>query len=435
MTRLILERGGPRCHSLILLIITLLVSVNAAGAERSIAYDCPKPCNRFQILWTGDLCLTANIGEGADILREHGASHTFANLGGLLEADYKLANAECPVTTRNETFMENFVKGRPHKEYRMDPDAAAYIKSVGFNAVGLANNHAFDKGDEGLQDSFDNWKQAGVQTFGAGNNMSTAQEPLIIDTPFGKVGVVNMMTIGKVLQERIHPAGDSRYGVFELTEESVKGAARLARERGAKWLAAFVHWGGNYNDVSNLQKVRARYFADSGYDLVIGHHPHIVQSIERIGKTTVLYSLGNFVFTTPGRYKHWQSTNPRATGNGLLARTFLGPNGFEGLSLTCLSVDNQHVKYQPGACSAEESHRLFESLGGHPLHLANSGASLNLLASPVSEQQQERKGNSAASLQQRKGKGISRQQQRKGKGLPPTLIQQAQERRRRRSPR
>jgi hypothetical protein len=157
---------------------------------------------------------------------------------------------------------------------------------------------------------------------------------------------------------RRRTAAPDTVGIGGLSRTWICRGARLARRAGADWLVAYVHWGENYKSVTDQQRMWARVFAEAGYDLVVGHHPHIVQPIEIIDGVPVIYSLGNFVFGTPGRYT---SSQP---GYGLMLTSEFGHQGPERLRLRCIVTDNKRVNFQPRPCAPEEADSLLRSL--HP---------------------------------------------------------------------
>ena len=137
-----------------------------------------------------------------------------------------------------------------------------------------------------------------MATFGAGSDLDAALRPLIVETPHGSVGVVAFGQGGGVRKK----AGESRPGIAVLKRCNAAEGARRAREAGARWVVAFVHWGVNYADVVHAQRRQAALLAEAGYDLAIGHGPHVAQPVEVVGGMPTVYSLGNFVFGTPGRF-------------------------------------------------------------------------------------------------------------------------------------
>ena len=137
----------------------------------------------------------------------------------------------------------------------------------------------------------------------------------------------------------------------------------------------FVHWGANYSEVLHSQRAQARQFAEAGYDLVIGHGPHVVQPIDFVDGMPVVYSLGNFVFGTPGRFTE------EFPGFGLAVTTALGPRGFEELLVQCLRTDNDAVRFQPQPCDADDAERVLPPLND-AMRVDGAAGTLVLGASP-----------------------------------------------------
>jgi poly-gamma-glutamate capsule biosynthesis protein CapA/YwtB (metallophosphatase superfamily) len=299
------------------------------------------------VVFTGDILLG---DAGAEVFRTRGFAHAFAHLHPLLAADHVVGNAEGPISEREP---------RPHPvrrwSYAADPRTATTLREVGFSALGLANNHAFDRGQEGLRDTLSHLERAGIVGFGAGPDEAAALRPLWIETPFGPLAVVGMAS------PTLHAspeARDGEPGVAVATPERIERVAREARAAGARQLVAYVHWGRNYRGIMPQQRALARLFADAGFDLVIGHHPHVVQPVERLGATWVLYSLGNLAFSTPGRFEEFG-----APGYGLVARAYFGDAGLEAVELRCILTDNEVVRFRPRPCAAREAGSLLGELG------------------------------------------------------------------------
>jgi hypothetical protein len=125
-------------------------------------------------------------------------------------------------------------------------------------------------------------------------------------------------------------------------------------------VVAYVHWGRNYQGVRNKQRRFAAKLARAGYDLVVGHGSHTPQAVDVVEGMPVLYSLGNFTFTSAGRFT---KLGVPELGYGLVARGFLGPAGFEAIELRCIKTDNLVVGYQPQLCTAAEADMVFAPLG------------------------------------------------------------------------
>ncbi|MPZ24302.1 MAG: hypothetical protein GEU28_12365 [Dehalococcoidia bacterium] len=330
-----------------LLVAASVSGAAACGGSTSASLQpvaCPEPCDRFEVVWTGDILLA----DGAQpLLDEQGYSWRFALLGDITEGDYLIGNAEGPITDRTEDYFSD-----RRWQYNARPAAAPALAAAGFDALSLANNHAMDRGPAGLGDTIEHLDRSGLTTFGAGEDIAAAARPLIIETPFGDLAV-----LGFGGGRPGATAGDDRLGVMPLDQEAIREGHRLAIDAGARWVVAYVHWGENYSVVNVQQTFFAALFADAGYELVVGHHPHVAQSVGVTGGMPVLYSLGNFVFGTPGRF---DSDNP---GCGLVARTLFGPDGLEAIELTCILTDNDEVNYQPRVCGPGRAREVIGGLG------------------------------------------------------------------------
>ena len=337
--------------ALVLVALVLLGALSACAGRYYPDPAFPPPSTTtpahdpFTILWLGDTLLADAAQPHLDA---HGYDWPFAQLPPL-HADFVVANAEGPIIKRTEPFDPG---QRWH--YNAQPQAAAALAAAGVDAAGLANNHALDRGPEGLLDTLQQLAAAGVQPFGAGRNEAEALRPLLIETPYGTVGVVALGGFyGSGRLAGAHHAGTARH-----VRDTVEQAATLARQAGARWLVGFVHWGNNYTHVNTEQRRIAQHFTAAGFDLVIGHGAHVVQQAEFVDGVPVLYSLGNFVFGTPGRF------NDDFPGFGLLATAHLGPDGFHTLTLRCLRTDNDLVRFQPRPCTHAQS--LDVLAGVHP---------------------------------------------------------------------
>ena len=311
-------------------------------------WSCAEPCDRFTIAWGGD----SFVGwAAAREIKKKGMDHVLRHARTLIAADYAVINVESPWTTLGKGEAPddpgNFYS------YNAAPKTARDLADIGVNAVGLANNHAFDRGSQGVLDSITSAREGGLTPFGVGATAAEAGAPLLIPTPFGVVGVVALATT------RSGEVGDGKAGFVVLTADSARSAARRARSEGARWVVAFVHWGRNYSGIDAAQKKRAALLADAGFDLVVGHGPHVAQPVGRVGGVPVIYSLGNFVFHTKGRFQKIGAPSESYT-----AVTYLGPEGFEAAELRCFQADNRRTRFLTPPCTPEERASLFGRLGG-----------------------------------------------------------------------
>jgi poly-gamma-glutamate capsule biosynthesis protein CapA/YwtB (metallophosphatase superfamily) len=341
-------------------LLAILALLAVGGAVGGVGFGLgPTPCgsrvitidsveddaDTFGATFVGDTML----GDAAQpALDAHGYDWAFDQLEDVIETDFLMANAEGPITTRSDPY--DAAQGW---NYNAQPVAATALRTFGVDAISLANNHAMDRGPEGLADTIAAATAAGIQTVGADQSLCGAELPLLVKTPAGTLGIVALgMPYGR---DRI--ASVTRPGSIAMNQTTINRGAVLARAAGADWVVAFVHWGQNYHGVTDEQRASAAQFAAAGYDLVIGAHPHIVQPVEVIDGMPVAYSLGNFVFGAAGRF-------PAGAGFGITVQTtFDATTGLQRLDLRCIATDNDVVAFQPRPCTVTEAQQLFATLG------------------------------------------------------------------------
>ncbi|WP_408637658.1 CapA family protein [Ornithinimicrobium sediminis] len=242
-------------------------------------------------------------------------------------ADTAFANLEAPLTSRG-------VPAEKAATHRADPDCAQWLLDLGFTAVTLANNHALDYGPAGLEDTIQALRQAGIAHVGAGASSQEALAPLVTQTSSGSVAVIGLCAALppgfaatdtrpgvaplRVLQQvSVDPAlAAEQPGMAPFVHTSVHPpdllaaceSVRRARESADVVIVA-VHWGiphgfaaPSYGPLAEYQQPVGRALIDAGATLVIGHHPHLVQHVERYAGGLIAYSVGNFMFHNWDRF-------------------------------------------------------------------------------------------------------------------------------------
>lgn len=185
----------------------------------------------------------------------------------LAEADLAFANLESPLTTAPQASNGH--------DLRAIPSAISALSAAGFDIVSLSNNHALDAGKAGLMETIATLDLAGI----TGVTSRTAGQ-LVSRTPHS------------TLRYQLLAFDDS------VNPLDVEAAARsVAAARQADLVIVSLHWGGEYQAAPSLrQRSIAQSLARAGADLIIGHGPHVLQPVERMGKALVAYSLGNLLF-------------------------------------------------------------------------------------------------------------------------------------------
>jgi len=200
-------------------------------------------------------------------------------------ADLSVINLENPVTTRGAKVPKKF-------NFRMHPRYLKALTNAGIFAVSLANNHVFDFGRVGLDDTFRWLDSAGIRYVGAGRNSVDAHRPALLRKGGHTVAVFAYYGGGEA-----PAAGQKTAGVARRDLNLIKRDIRLARDDGASYIVVILHWGTELSDTPGVsQRLFARSLVGAGVDAVIGHHPHVLQGVERYRSGVIVYSLGNFVF-------------------------------------------------------------------------------------------------------------------------------------------
>lgn len=170
----------------------------------------------------------------------------------------------------------------------------AGLTFAGFDGLSIANNHILDWGSDALEDTIRILKENGIQPAGAGMNYEEANVPAIFAIRGMRLAILAYTTLyPQSLEARKNSAGVSSFDL-EGAKEKIRG---LKNSGAADIVIVSIHWGDEYEAHANdEQKMIARALIDAGADLIIGHHSHVVQEVEKYKNSWIAYSLGNFVF-------------------------------------------------------------------------------------------------------------------------------------------
>jgi hypothetical protein len=316
--------------------------------------DSPGTSQTCKILFIGDTSFgenyqLANREHGQpNILEEKGYDYPLARLKPLLmQADLVIANLETPVTN----LPTSPVTGK--KDYVHWTDvvlAPKHLKAHNIHTVSLANNHTLDYGVPGLEQTLDILRKSEIAAFGAGRNQQEAARPFVKDLPVGgrvfKLAVFGAFEFFPDYDRQYHfYASADRAGAHQLALDKLAAEiARLKAAEPATYVVVFPHWGENYVWKSKSQTDLAHGLVDAGADLVIGHGAHMIQEIEPYRGRWIIYSLGNFMFNSPGRYK-LKGVDPYSLAAELVVRAD-GDRLSKSIRVYPIFTDNQITNYQ-----------------------------------------------------------------------------------------
>ena len=181
------------------------------------------------------------------------------------------------------------------------PESLRGLTYAGFDIMSVANNHALDYGPEAMNDSLFRLSAAGIRYIGAQQSGGDPiQEAVIIHDPRMNVAFLAFNDIW--LSDNVTGyRADTYPRLWKTTVETVTQAVKQARGE-ADIVVVNFHFGEEYNFTHNQrQEDLAHAAADAGADIIIGHHPHVIQDVQEYHGSIIAYSLGNFIFDARSR--------------------------------------------------------------------------------------------------------------------------------------
>lgn len=269
----------------------------------------------------------------------------FSALPILASADLAMVNLENPITTRGRKVPKTF-------NFRMHPRYLASLIAGGVDIVTIANNHVMDYGPLGLFDTRRFLDSVGIAAVGAGSSEAEARRPVILSRHGTRVGFLAYNAFSNATGS--HPGTAPR--ILSVVTEDV----RALRESGTvDIIVVNFHWGTERAPFPDEDQVRfAHAVIDAGADLIVGHHPHVLQGVERYRQGLIAYSLGNFIFGGNSRPRH---------DSMLLAVTYLG-----GIPLDARIVPIRVENWRARLLDADEARPVIELVRERSRNFARS---------------------------------------------------------------
>jgi len=247
------------------------------------------PPRTARLLFTGDLLPHGAVQRAGDVHAEPGWDFTplFAEVKPLIEgADLAICHLETPISIddTNLTGYPTFNAPRAFAEAARD---------VGYDGCSLASNHSFDRGAQGAINTITVMQEIGLAYAGQAASEQEDLAPVLY--------TVNDIVIAHIsatysLNGFQMPA-DRQFLVDLIDPEAIVEEARIAKEAGAEFVVVSLHWGAEYRHEpiqSQIDWLDAILPTDE-VDLVIGHHAHVVQPVDKVGDEWVVFGIGNFL--------------------------------------------------------------------------------------------------------------------------------------------
>ncbi len=265
-------------------LVLIVFVLSACGAKQDQSYEGKKrQVKDVTFCAVGDILLDRGV---RTVIEKEGVNYPFEKVTDFINTfDLAFCNLECPLSSRGDPLDKKFV-------FRADSSFIEGLVYSGFNVYSLANNHILDYGRQALIDTRNHLESRGFHTIGYGDNQDEASRARIIEINgmrFAFLAFVLRPLKGIEYSENLPgPAHTDLDGIIaELTKV----------ENEADFTIVSFHWGQEYYPYPSIEQREYAYSSiDAGADLILGHHPHVLQGIEKYSGKFIFYSLGNFVF-------------------------------------------------------------------------------------------------------------------------------------------
>jgi poly-gamma-glutamate capsule biosynthesis protein CapA/YwtB (metallophosphatase superfamily) len=256
--------------------------------------------------------------EVSKLIERRGAGFPFLNVADeLKDADVVFGNLETPLTTCPKKVIWDFSKYGWRGTSKLiflkgSPTAAIGLKSAGFNVVSIANNHILDYGIKGLSDTLAVLHKNGILPVGFGRNTRDAASPKLLEVKGVRFAFFACSW-----------ACDATFfspGVAPIRSRMLKKQVKKAKEI-SDMVVVSIHLGKEFDESPSLATIRlTRSLIEFGADIVLCHHPHVLQKIETYQKGLIAYSLGNFVFDYLDFLKNTEEENAEKSRESVILK-------------------------------------------------------------------------------------------------------------------
>jgi hypothetical protein len=242
------------------------LSVEPQRESAIFAYNTFAPS---KIRFVGDVMLARNVEL---LMRKKGVEYPFSgNVFTSQVNQYLVGNFESAIPVEHvPTEIEQL-------NFSVDPALLTGITEIGFTHFSLANNHSSDHGAVGLINTRKELVDDGLTVFGDPNEINNGSLTFL-DCGNKVVALIGLQALDTVSLQKVETL---------LSKATQRSDLQIV----------YVHWGTEYELTANeQQRALAEFFITAGADLIVGHHPHVIQNIDLIAGVPVFYSLGNFIF-------------------------------------------------------------------------------------------------------------------------------------------
>lgn len=270
------------------IILTMALSqLRDLYLNKELKYESTKEDSILKATFIGDIMLGRNIKK---IGEKGGYSELFQNVSKIYaDSDYISGNFETAILSKEES---RYTEASKNIHLSSTVESVEALKKEGIDVVSLANNHSYDYGANGIKDTMKILETNDIDYIGSGVNIEDARKYDVKD--------INGIKIANIGISDIVPyefsATKNKEGVLtSINKDNLKIIEKANKE--SDLVVVNIHWGEEYSISSNKhQENIAKKMIDMGADIIVGHHPHVIHSIETYKDGIIFYSLGNFIF-------------------------------------------------------------------------------------------------------------------------------------------
>ncbi len=285
----------------------------------------------------GDIMLSRGVARAID--RAGSSEYPFTKLDDiLLKSDFNFGNLECPISGNDRSLGKGLI-------FNTRTDNIDGLVNYKFKIVNLANNHAFDQGLKGLRSTLGFLEKRGIRHIGVGQDQEEAWQPAVIEANGIRIAFIGAS------YATLNDGGTARNGhVARVEDLRLLERSILQAKDGSDLVVVTMHAGDEYTRKPNRSQVTfAQAALDAGADLVIGAHPHWVQTMQVYRGKPIFYSLGNFVFDQP-----WSETR-----TGLMLRVTIRGSRIDQIEILPVVIE----RGAPRQATAIETKEILRKIG------------------------------------------------------------------------
>ncbi|MCS7299765.1 MAG: CapA family protein [Spirochaetia bacterium] len=265
---------------LVFVILAITISTGCSANEDNLT---------VRILFAGDLMLDRGVKRS--VYKNFGGRYEmlFVELTNYFYSfDTLVVNLEGPISARGNQIPKKY-------SFRFETNVVEALKFANIRVVNLANNHIYDWGYEAFLDTLSILSSNNIGFFGLSDLSNTSVLYIFVKTneySIVKVGFLGFSEFFPGLE-----ASKKRPVSIAIAKDKYIRKVVPSAKSNVDFLVVSFHWGEEYKKTNNrFQEVLGKLCIDLGADIVIGHHPHVIQNYEVYRDKYIFYSLGNFVF-------------------------------------------------------------------------------------------------------------------------------------------